>query len=97
VAPWPRRDLDKDFEERRKRRGKAAQPMSLWEELADIGEEFVEFLEKEIGIKVGLKSQLAHAKMGLGLVCLSDQSTAPLAHACMGASRLLTTLRHSKG
>ena len=26
--------------------------MSLWEELSDIGEEFVEFLEKEIGIKV---------------------------------------------
>ena len=24
--------------------------MSLWEEVADIGEEFVEFLEKEIGL-----------------------------------------------
>ena len=24
--------------------------MSLWEELSDIGEEFVEFLEKEIGL-----------------------------------------------
>ena len=44
------RDLDKDIEERRKRRGKQTQPMSLWEELSDIGEEFVEFLEKEIGL-----------------------------------------------
>lgn len=35
--------------ERRKRKGKE-QPMSLWEELSDIGEEFVEFLEKEIGL-----------------------------------------------
>ena len=32
------RDLDKDIEERRKRRGKQTQPMSLWEELSDIGE-----------------------------------------------------------
>jgi hypothetical protein len=44
------RDLDKDLSERRRRRGKADQPMSLWEELADIGEEFVEFLEKEISL-----------------------------------------------
>ncbi|CAK0744147.1 hypothetical protein CVIRNUC_001525 [Coccomyxa viridis] len=43
------RDLDRDREERRKRKGKE-QPMSLWEELSDIGEEFVEFLEKEIGL-----------------------------------------------
>ena len=35
--------------ERQKRKGKE-QPMSLWEEIADIGEEFVEFLEKETGL-----------------------------------------------
>ena len=35
--------------ERQKRKGKE-QPMSLWDEIADIGEEFVEFLEKETGL-----------------------------------------------
>ncbi len=44
------RDLDRDRVERRRSRGRPEQPMSLWEELADIGEEFVEFLEKEIGL-----------------------------------------------
>ncbi|CAL5219295.1 g1101 [Coccomyxa viridis] len=43
------RDIDKDRKERQKRKGKE-QPMSLWEEIADIGEEFVEFLEKETGL-----------------------------------------------
>ena len=39
------RDVERDFGERRaKRRG--GQPASLWEELADLGEEFVEFLEQ---------------------------------------------------
>jgi molecular chaperone DnaJ len=41
-------DLEKEWKERRRRRQK--EPQSLWEELADIGEEFVEFLEKEIGL-----------------------------------------------
>lgn len=35
--------------ERQKRKGKE-QPMSLWDEISDIGEEFVEFLEKETGL-----------------------------------------------
>ena len=37
------RDLDADLKARRQRRDR--QPASLWEELSDIGEEFVEFLE----------------------------------------------------
>ena len=44
------RDLDRDRVERRRSKGRPEQPMSLWEELSDIGEEFVEFLEKEIGL-----------------------------------------------
>ncbi|KAK9803682.1 hypothetical protein WJX72_011916 [[Myrmecia] bisecta] len=43
------RDLDKDISERRRKRGKD-RPGTLWEELADLGEEFVEFLEKELGV-----------------------------------------------
>ena len=43
-----RRDLEKEWGDRKKRRGK--QDASLWEELADIGEEFVEFLEHELGL-----------------------------------------------
>lgn len=40
-------DLEKEWSEYSKRRGReAAGPKSLWEELADIGEELVEFLEK---------------------------------------------------
>eukprot|EP00884_Botryococcus_braunii_P008584 jgi/Botrbrau1/17727/Bobra.0166s0148.1 len=42
------RDLEKDFEERRERRG--GKPLSLWEELAEVGGEFLEFLEKELGL-----------------------------------------------
>lgn len=40
-------DLDKERSDRRKRRNKT--DSSLWEELSDIGEEFVEFLENELG------------------------------------------------
>lgn len=39
------RDMERDLGERRARKGRA-QPASLWEELADLGEEFVEFLEQ---------------------------------------------------
>ena len=39
------RDVERDLGERRARKGRA-QPASLWEELADLGEEFVEFLEQ---------------------------------------------------
>ena len=42
-------DLDKDFQKRRAR--VTEQPQSLWQELFDVGEEFVEFLEQEIGVK----------------------------------------------
>lgn len=41
-------DIDKEWNDRRKRRNK--EDASLWEELADIGEEFVEFLENELGL-----------------------------------------------
>eukprot|EP00898_Chlorokybus_atmophyticus_P001383 jgi/Chlat1/2245/Chrsp17S02785 len=47
-------DLFKDIEADLKRRAdrvKAGKTKSLWEELADLGEEFVEFLEKELDIK----------------------------------------------
>lgn len=40
-------DLEKERGDRRQRRNK--EDSSLWEELADIGEEFVEFLESELG------------------------------------------------
>ncbi len=41
------RDVERDLGARRaKRRGGAGQPAGLWEELADLGEEFVEFLEQ---------------------------------------------------
>ncbi|KAF6150305.1 hypothetical protein GIB67_034004 [Kingdonia uniflora] len=39
------RDLQAEFQS-----GSQGKPKSLWEELADIGEEFVEFLEKELNI-----------------------------------------------
>lgn len=42
-------DLDKDFQKRKAR--VTEQPQSLWQELFDVGEEFVEFLEQEIGVK----------------------------------------------
>jgi molecular chaperone DnaJ len=41
-------DIEREWKERRRRRQK--EPASLWEELADIGEEFVEFLERELGL-----------------------------------------------
>ena len=41
-------DLEREWGERRKRRQK--EPASLWEELADLGEEFVEFLERELDL-----------------------------------------------
>ncbi|KAG6541297.1 hypothetical protein Mapa_017350 [Marchantia paleacea] len=41
------RDLQTDS---RKKENPEAKPKSLWEELAEIGEEFVEFLEKELNI-----------------------------------------------
>lgn len=40
------RDLEADFKEA----AASGKPKSLWEELAEIGEEFVEFLEKELNI-----------------------------------------------
>ncbi|KAK9792701.1 hypothetical protein WJX73_007202 [Symbiochloris irregularis] len=45
------RDVDADLRARRARRDR--QPTSLWEELADIGEEFVEFLEGATGTRAG--------------------------------------------
>ncbi|CAI5506561.1 unnamed protein product [Closterium sp. Naga37s-1] len=39
------KDLQKDFEEKHKERG-TGKPKSLWEELADLGEDLVDFLEK---------------------------------------------------
>ncbi|GJP33532.1 hypothetical protein CLOM_g18061 [Closterium sp. NIES-68] len=39
------KDLQKDFEEKQKERG-GGKPKSLWEELADLGEDLVDFLEK---------------------------------------------------
>lgn len=44
-------DLFRDLENEWKNKSKQSnEPKDLWEELADIGEEFVEFLEKGIGI-----------------------------------------------
>jgi hypothetical protein len=42
------RDVEKDLEERNKRRG--GKPASLWEELGELGGDFLEFLEKELGL-----------------------------------------------
>lgn len=42
-------DLEKDFQERQAEA--TDQPKSLWQEVYDIGEEFVEFLEQEIGAR----------------------------------------------
>eukprot|EP00850_Spirogloea_muscicola_P006954 SM000034S12708 [mRNA] locus=s34:284792:286477:+ [translate_table: standard] len=41
-------DLQKDLE--RRSAARREKPKSLWEEISELGEEFVEFLEKEIGI-----------------------------------------------
>ena len=41
------RDVEKEFEERERRKGRdPSKPKSLWEELEMLGEEFVEFLEE---------------------------------------------------
>lgn len=56
-------DLEKEWGDYSKRRGReAAGPKSLWEELADIGEELVEFLEKGAGL--GPDGQPIQAKKG---------------------------------
>ncbi|KAK6935816.1 DnaJ domain [Dillenia turbinata] len=44
------RDLQEEFQNWEANATSQGQPKSLWEELADIGEEFVEFLEKELNI-----------------------------------------------
>eukprot|EP00775_Hariotina_reticulata_P012261 gene12261-12399_t len=41
------RDLDKELEDWQNKRSSSGKPASLWEELAAIGEEFVDFLEQE--------------------------------------------------
>ena len=56
-------DLEKEWGDYSKRRGgDAGGPKSLWEELADIGEELVEFLEKGAGL--GPDGQPIQAKKG---------------------------------
>lgn len=42
-------DLEKDFQARQAEA--TDQPKSLWQEVYDIGEEFVEFFEQEIGAR----------------------------------------------
>ncbi|PKA61922.1 Chaperone protein dnaJ 1, mitochondrial [Apostasia shenzhenica] len=44
------RDLQSEFQNWEKGLNSQEKPKSLWEELAEIGEEFVEFLEKELNI-----------------------------------------------
>ncbi|KAG9454613.1 hypothetical protein H6P81_007517 [Aristolochia fimbriata] len=44
------RDLQTEFLNWEANAGSQGKPKSLWDELADIGEEFVEFLEKELNI-----------------------------------------------
>ncbi|CAH2057507.1 unnamed protein product [Thlaspi arvense] len=44
------RDLQEEFKNWEASAASQGKPKSLWEELADIGEEFVEFLEKELNI-----------------------------------------------
>ncbi|XP_065879731.1 chaperone protein dnaJ 8, chloroplastic isoform X1 [Euphorbia lathyris] len=44
------RDLQEEFQNWESSASSQGKPKSLWEELADIGEEFVEFLEKELNI-----------------------------------------------
>ncbi|KAF3334599.1 dnaJ subfamily B member 8 isoform X2 [Carex littledalei] len=45
------RDLQEEFRNWEADLNREEKPKSLWEELAEIGEEFVEFLEKELNIK----------------------------------------------
>ncbi|MCD7449926.1 hypothetical protein HAX54_002450 [Datura stramonium] len=44
------KDLQEEFQNWEANVASAGKPKSLWEELAEIGEEFVEFLEKELNI-----------------------------------------------
>ncbi|GFZ19854.1 chaperone DnaJ-domain superfamily protein [Actinidia rufa] len=44
------RDLQEEFRNWEASAASQAKPKSLWEELAEIGEEFVEFLEKELNV-----------------------------------------------
>lgn len=44
------RDIQAEFKNWEESEGSQGKPKSLWEELADIGEEFVEFLEKELNV-----------------------------------------------
>ncbi|WCJ20482.1 Chaperone DnaJ-domain superfamily protein [Euphorbia peplus] len=44
------RDLQEEFQNWESSASSQGKPKSLWEELAEIGEEFVEFLEKELNI-----------------------------------------------
>ncbi|KAL5708087.1 hypothetical protein ACHQM5_018921 [Ranunculus cassubicifolius] len=44
------RDIQAEYKNWEASAGSQGKPKSLWEELADIGEEFVEFLEKELNI-----------------------------------------------
>eukprot|EP00262_Sarcandra_glabra_P021312 TRINITY_DN894_c0_g1_i1.p1 TRINITY_DN894_c0_g1~~TRINITY_DN894_c0_g1_i1.p1 ORF type:complete len:292 (+),score=62.53 TRINITY_DN894_c0_g1_i1:72-947(+) len=44
------RDMQEEFQNWETNAGSQGKPKSLWEELADIGEELVEFLEKELNI-----------------------------------------------
>ncbi|XP_068668967.1 uncharacterized protein [Aristolochia californica] len=44
------RDIQTEFQNWEANAGSQGKPKSLWEELAEIGEEFVEFLEKELNI-----------------------------------------------
>jgi hypothetical protein len=46
-------DLEKEFESWSKTKKDSGKPMSLWEELSAIGEEFVDYLEDSLGVKEG--------------------------------------------
>ncbi|GFQ04196.1 chaperone protein dnaj [Phtheirospermum japonicum] len=51
------RDLQEEFRNWETTASTQGKPKSLWEELSEIGEEFVEFLEKELNIKDGEASE----------------------------------------
>ncbi|XP_052180150.1 uncharacterized protein LOC127793450 isoform X2 [Diospyros lotus] len=51
------RDLQEEFKNWEASAASQGKPKSLWEELAEIGEEFVEFLEKELSIDAEEKSE----------------------------------------
>ena len=44
-------DLEKEFESWSKSKKDSGKPMSLWEELAAVGEELVDYLEDSLGVK----------------------------------------------